>query len=146
MAAKQGVDCRPFDLNLTPAADLPKIFDVAYCFEVAEHLPAPLGERLVTFLASLAPVVVFSAAHPGQGGTGHINEQPKHYWIERFQHAGLTYQIAMTEQVAAGFESHKVPGDWLKANVLVFTSVDRDRWLATNRCTSKWALNRAARN
>jgi hypothetical protein len=63
---------------------------------------------------------VFSAAHPGQGGTGHINEQPKSYWIERFQRAGLTYQTRLTEQIAAGFQSHQVPGGWLSANVIAF--------------------------
>ena len=35
-------------------------------------------------LVALADVVVFGAAIPGQGGTGHRNEQWPAYWAEQF--------------------------------------------------------------
>ena len=60
-------------------------FDLAICLEVAEHISAPAGDALVRELAGAAPVVLFSAAIPYQGGTGHINEQWPGYWIERFE-------------------------------------------------------------
>jgi SAM-dependent methyltransferase len=63
-------------------------FDLAVCLEVAEHLDASAGDRLIETLCSLAPVVLFSAAIPGQGGDGHLNEQWPAYWVERFEACG----------------------------------------------------------
>lgn len=63
-------------------------FDLAICLEVAEHLPAEHGEQLVENLTESSPVVLFSAAIPGQGGTGHVNEQWPAFWISRFEERG----------------------------------------------------------
>ena len=120
VAARQGVDSRPFDLMKDPPAQLEGSFDLAYCFEVAEHLPPELGERLVRYLAGLAPLVIFTAAHPGQGGTGHINEQPKTYWVEQFQKAGMRHDTDLSGRVAAAFKAQDVKAPWLIENVLVF--------------------------
>lgn len=82
-----GLDVRPFDLEHDTFAGYS--FDVAVSMEVAEHLPASVADRFVDLLASLAPVVVFTAARPGQVGTDHVNEQPPEYWIERFAARGF---------------------------------------------------------
>lgn len=120
LAQKQGVDCRPFDLMKDPPAKLDGPFDLAFCFEVAEHLPPDLGDRLVRFIAQCASLAVFTAAHPGQGGTGHINEQPKSYWIERFEKAGMRYSPELSQRLEAAFRAEKLPGTWLIENVCVF--------------------------
>ena len=39
---------------------------------------------MVETLTGVAPVVVFSAAIPGQGGVEHVNEQPPSYWSAKF--------------------------------------------------------------
>jgi hypothetical protein len=39
----------------------------------------------VTSLTLLGPVVLFSAAVPGQGGTRHLNEQWPEYWVALFE-------------------------------------------------------------
>ena len=119
MALRQGVDCREFDLQRTPPADLEGAFDLAYCFEVAEHIPEALGQRLVAFISQLAPQVVFTAAQPQQGGQGHINEQPKEYWIERFANCGLTISPALSLAVAGRFRAEGVIAPWLIDNVIV---------------------------
>jgi SAM-dependent methyltransferase len=59
-------------------------FDLAVCLEVAEHLPASSAAPLVATLTSAAPAILFSAAVPGQGGHGHLNEQPRQYWTDLF--------------------------------------------------------------
>lgn len=63
---------------------LDRTFDLALCLEAAEHLPAAAAGELVRALTEAAPVVVFSAALPGQGGEGHVNEQPPSYWASLF--------------------------------------------------------------
>lgn len=59
-------------------------FDVALCLEVAEHLPPTRADGLVADLVALAPVVLFSAAAPGQGGIGHVHEAWPEAWARRF--------------------------------------------------------------
>lgn len=61
-----------------------RTFDLAVCLEVAEHLPASAADTLVKSLVDAAPVVLFSAAIPLQGGSHHVNEQWPHYWQEKF--------------------------------------------------------------
>lgn len=76
---------RPTDLTNPPAPPtLGRAFDLAICLEVGEHLPDAHAATLVDFVCSLAPVVLFSAAIPGQGGTGHLNEQWPPYWANLF--------------------------------------------------------------
>ncbi len=64
-------------------------YDLALCLEVAEHLPSKNSQRLVEVLTDVAPVVLFSAAVPGQGGTSHVNEQWPSYWRDRFEARGF---------------------------------------------------------
>jgi hypothetical protein len=63
-------------------------FDLALCLEVAEHLPERSADTLVKLLVGLAPVIIFSAAIPGQGGVNHINERWPWYWRDKFAMAG----------------------------------------------------------
>ena len=70
--------------DLTKNLKLNKTFDLAMSLEVAEHLPSDQAEIFVETLTKLAPVILFSAAIPGQGGMGHINEQWPDYWVNLF--------------------------------------------------------------
>jgi SAM-dependent methyltransferase len=85
-------------LNIAPeqfrAADLHTLqsvgrrFDLACSLEYAEHLPPSRAASFVALLADAAPVVLFSAAVPGQGGLGHVNEQRQSYWAALFAEHG----------------------------------------------------------
>jgi SAM-dependent methyltransferase len=101
IARAQRADARPFDLTRTPPARIAGPFDVAYSIEVGEHLPPELGDRLVRLVCELAPLVVFAAATPGQGGTGHVNEQPPEYWERRFRERGYSPRPDATETLHA---------------------------------------------
>jgi SAM-dependent methyltransferase len=67
---------------------LDKKADLAMSLEVAEHLPNSKADGFVETLTSLAPVVLFSAAIPHQGGSHHINEQWPEYWEKKFKARG----------------------------------------------------------
>ena len=84
-------DALSIDASHFVAADLRRpvsvghtTYDLAVSLEVAEHLPEEAGDVFVDSLTRLAPVVLFSAAIPGQGGVDHINERWQDYWAERF--------------------------------------------------------------
>jgi hypothetical protein len=72
----------PQDLSQRLSCD--RQFDLAMSMEVAEHLPPDRALSFVEDLTRLAPVVLFSAAIPMQGGTSHINEQWQDFWAELF--------------------------------------------------------------
>ena len=76
-AAKQGLDCQFFDLALPDIKVSGLPVDLAISLEVAEHIPASLADAFVDFIANASGTIALTAAHPGQGGQGHINEQPQ---------------------------------------------------------------------
>jgi len=119
IAARQGVKCRSFDLTQLTLTEVSEDFDLAYCFEVAEHLPPLLGRRLVEFLAGMRTTVVFTAAHPGQGGIGHINEQPKGYWIEEFRRHRAGFDAGASLRLSNAFKQSGA-AFWFVDNVMVF--------------------------
>ena len=93
-------------------------FDLAICLEVAEHLPASRADSLVFDLCQLAPVVLFSAAIPFQGGVNHINEQWPSYWADRFEHLGYrtidVFRLSLWEDTEVTW--------WYKQNLLLFAA------------------------
>lgn len=90
IARARAVDVRSFDIS-TDRWTEQKTFDIAISMETAEHLPVASTEQYVVLLCEFAPVVIFTAAHPGQGGIGHLNEQPPEYWIKKFQRHGFQW-------------------------------------------------------
>jgi len=71
--------------DLAAPLDIGRSFDLAISLEVAEHLPESSAPQFVESLTRLAPVVLFSAAIPLQGGVSHLNEQWQGYWAELFR-------------------------------------------------------------
>lgn len=107
LCGSAGLQVRQFDLEHDTFAGGP--FDVAVSMEVAEHLPASVADRFVDLLAGVAPLVVFTAARPGQVGTDHVNEQVPEYWITRFAARGL----APYEALAASWQD-----EWKRLGVI----------------------------
>ncbi len=79
-------DFVPMDLQAPVGLD--QKFDLALSMEVAEHLNPTSSSAFVRFLVSLAPVVLFSAAIPGQPGVGHINARWPSFWVREFEAHG----------------------------------------------------------
>lgn len=121
-ARQRGVRCRPFDLARTPPAQLEGGFDLSLCIEVAEHVPPEHADTLVEFLADTAPIVVFTAARPGQGGHGHVNEQPREYWMSRFAYNRKRHSPMLSGALSAAFSHEGVQAPWLLENLMVFES------------------------
>lgn len=88
IAAARGLETRLFDVS-SDVWNESRRFALAVSMETAEHLPKQAASRYIALLCSLAPVVVFTAAPPGQGGIGHRNEQPPEYWHSFFNAHGF---------------------------------------------------------
>jgi len=94
-------------------------FDLVMCLEVAEHIPFLLADDLVGLLCLPAPLVLFSAAQPGQGGDGHINLRPKGEWTRSFAEHGFLYDAAATDALVAHMRAGPHMG-WFVNNAQVF--------------------------
>jgi SAM-dependent methyltransferase len=109
---------RPVDLSAP--LDLGRRFDLAFCLEVAEHLPRATASVLVEILTAHAPVVLFSAAIPGQGGEGHINEAWPSFWRAHFDASGSDCFDILRGAIweDAAIET------WYRQNLLLFVGRD----------------------
>jgi SAM-dependent methyltransferase len=106
--------------ELGAALPIDRRFDLAMSLEVAEHLPPEVAENFVSELTRLAPIVLFAAAIPGQGGLHHVNEQWPAYWADLFVARGYVPIDAIRMRV---WENPKVTW-WYKQNVLVYAARD----------------------
>ena len=75
-------------VNLLQPIRVDESWDLAICLEVAEHLFPNRAASLVKELTRAAPIILFSAALPGQGGSLHLNEQWPAYWKDAFAEHG----------------------------------------------------------
>lgn len=92
-------------------------FDVCLCIEVAEHLPKRRSGQLVDTLAALSDLVVFTAAQPGQGGTDHVNEQPRSFWLDLFGARGLHVDHELEEALRGAVPPDAGPA-YLRDNLI----------------------------
>ncbi|MDQ6727867.1 MAG: class I SAM-dependent methyltransferase [Actinomycetota bacterium] len=100
---------------------LDRRFDLALSLEVAEHLGADRAAAHVVSLTGLAPIVAFSAAIPGQGGVGHVNEQWPDYWEALFAARGYVLLDWFRPQL---WDDDAIE-PWYRQNLFLF--VERDR-------------------
>lgn len=105
-------------LNLNEPLDLGRRFDLVWSFEVAEHIHPRYADTLVDTLARHGDVIAISAATPGQGGEGHLNEQPAEYWVEKFRARGFGYEAEFSAKLRGLDERHA-------ENMLVFVRAAR---------------------
>lgn len=100
-------------LNFNEPIDLGRKFDLVWSFEVAEHIHPRYADCFLATLVGHGDRVVISAATPGQGGEGHLNEQPPEYWIEKFRALGFAHDAETTAKLRSLEERHS-------ENMLVF--------------------------
>ncbi|MER2519121.1 MAG: methyltransferase domain-containing protein [Bdellovibrionales bacterium] len=126
------------DLRGDFSSPLNRRFGMAMSLEVAEHLPADRAQNFVAQLASLSDLVLFSAAMPRQGGTGHVHENWAEYWALHFAMLGYACFDPLRELY---WTEPKVPW-WYAQNVLVFARGEISAQLERFRAPFDRALTR----
>lgn len=113
--------------HLDLETDRPELgpFDLVQCLEVAEHLDPKAAAGFVRWLCKQGPMVLFSAAVPGQGGTGHVNEQWPDYWEGLFKDEGFVRFDIIRKSI---WEDHTVRW-WYRQNAFLFV---HEPYLALN--------------
>jgi len=111
------------NVDLTQPVDLGEQFDWVLCWEVAEHLPESAVSVLCATLLNhlgLGGKLLFTAAVPGQGGSGHVNEQPQDYW-RRSLNGEARYDEGLSRLLSHFWVQVAPEAWWYGQNVQVFT-------------------------
>lgn len=105
-------------LDLTRAQAVPAQGDLCLCLEVAEHIPRRHVRHLCQLLSTVAPILVFTAAIPGQGGYFHVNEQSQSYWIDLMKAVGMEHDVQAVRRIRDAFEGKMIPD--YDRNLMIF--------------------------
>jgi hypothetical protein len=106
--------------DLREPLEINEQYDLALCIETAEHIPPAYADTLVDTITSAAPRVVFTAAPPGNGGTHHVNEASREYWIDKFQSRGFSYAPAETDHLQESIKSEIDAAEWIADRPFIF--------------------------
>jgi hypothetical protein len=107
--------------NLERPIQVSRMFDLAICLEVAEHLPERSAKTLIQSLCSISDFVLFSAAIPGQGGLHHQNEQWQEYWVAQFEKEDFIPFDFIRPRI---WNDSKI-SFWYRQNILLFANKKR---------------------
>jgi SAM-dependent methyltransferase len=110
--------------DLRDPLKLGQAFELVTCVEVAEHIDPEFQGVLVRNVArhvSRSGCLVFTAAHPGQIGHGHVNCRPAYDWRTWFGQTGLNYSPSLTQALVIVWTYARLQLPWLPANLQVFT-------------------------
>ena len=85
------------------------VCDLSMSVECAEHILSEYSDVFVDNLTSLSrKYIFFTAAKPGQGGTGHINEQPMSFWLDKFSGRGFIINKEKEHELKVAFSKSNV--------------------------------------
>lgn len=123
----KGVDILPHDeeflhkQDLNTFCDLGHKFDLVSSVEVAEHIAEAdiFADTLVRHVTQDG-MLVLTAAPPGQIGDGHINCQPKKYWLDKLVARGLTFDDIATQKLYTLWRNTFWATHWCEENLQVF--------------------------
>ena len=111
-------DVIQFDLT-QPLQRTKKENTLGICLEVLEHIDDSNWLPVLTNITNLCDRIIFSAAFPGQEGTGHINCRWKIDWIRRFHSLGWVVDLDSTRHMVDHMKNGYHMG-WFLLNGIVF--------------------------
>lgn len=101
----------------------PSLFKMVTSIEVAEHIPEESHDVFCDTIANHVKregILIFTSAHPGQDGEGHIGVKAAPYWRAKFHDRGLSFRFDYTTWLALLWSNINSPLFWLPANLQVF--------------------------
>jgi SAM-dependent methyltransferase len=105
---------------------LDRRFDLVQSLEVAEHLRPEASADFIAPLCAHGDIVLFSAAQPGQGGEGHVNERELSIWAAEFAKRGY----AAFDFVRPQIDNNRSIDPWYRYNTIVFANSSGARRLS----------------
>jgi cyclopropane fatty-acyl-phospholipid synthase-like methyltransferase len=105
-----------FVLDLSESFDLGKKYDCVLSLEVGEHIPKQYESIFINNLLNHSnKMIILSWATIGQGGHGHVNEQPNNYIENLFIPHGYTRNLDYEKRLRDSAQWW-----WFKNTIMVF--------------------------
>jgi len=96
------------------------IFDTVISFETAEHIePEGTNQFILNLVNATGKTLLFTAAPPGQEGTGHINCRTRDFWMMELSDL-LIYNDILTGEISEAWEKLGAPW-YIVKNLMVFS-------------------------
>jgi hypothetical protein len=103
--------------DLAVPFELSRKFDVVMSLEVAEHIPKQFEHVYIdNLIRHTNKYVIISWAVPGQGGKGHVNEQPNQYVIDLFERLNFMY----LQELSYTLRNCITDCNWFKNTLFIF--------------------------
>lgn len=111
--------------DLRERLELGRKFDLIIGLETAEHIAGgdEGAENYVQTLTTHGDYILFSAATPGQGGNGHVNEQPHEYWHNKF----LSRGFAKLDVIRPAIKDDWRVSSWYRQNCFLYVKPRYDK-------------------
>lgn len=109
-------------MDLSDSITLDKMYDLCMSLEVAEHISQERADVFVDNLTKASDIILFSAALPGQGGTGHVNEQRLSYWVEKFAQRGFE----LYDVIRPYIWYNEAVEPWYRQNMVLFCRQEKN--------------------
>lgn len=106
-------------MDLTKRIYLGRKFDLAINVEVLEHINGGCEDISIENITRHSDLLIFSAATLGQGGWGHVNEQPFEFWEEKLNSVGFSCDWEATNNFRTFLKAKKAK-KWYVRNISVF--------------------------
>lgn len=97
------------------------VTQLVLCLEVAEHIEPALATKVVEAVAGAVAVggrLIWTAAAPGQGGSGHINCQPREHWLALLEAQGLIHCPAAEDSLRS-YATNGYHLGWFPQNLIL---------------------------
>jgi len=105
-----------FTIDLSKIRYVDIDYDLVLCLEVGEHIPKQHEQKFLDNVKRFASkYLVMSWAIPGQGGTGHFNEQPNDYIISQMDDRKFKYNDKVSQKLRQYTEKK-----WFRNTVMAF--------------------------
>lgn len=112
--------------DLTNPVEIERIPNtLGLCLEVLEHIEDKYWRQVLENMTRSCDKIIFSAAVPGQGGTGHINCRPKIDWIKRFHELGWVVDLDASRHLINYMQQGYHMG-WFSNNAMVLIPYKSD--------------------
>lgn len=109
--------------DLEHPINLGRTYGLVMCIEVVEHIhKSNLGVFLnnITSHVQKKGILLFTAAHPGQGGDNHANLKSAMHWRNALYDRGMNYRDDLSYRMRMSWMNIPMPMYWLVSNVQVF--------------------------
>jgi hypothetical protein len=110
LCKRKGIEAERYDFTNKTLPPYISTVDVVISLEVAEHIEKKYADFYCECLSKSndAKILFFSAAHVGQTGEGHLNEQPPEYWEGKFKKFGWIKDNRITSKISVHLKEKRV--------------------------------------